>query len=245
MMLSKFNPLRALLSAEKLTPVMTQSSGFKNVPPPKEFKNVEMPERGRLRPMEKVPQYPANIRPFKMQKRLRYMRGPENVHNQLLHKQYGIVATSGGRLRYEHFEMIRMFFLRHMDLDSGKIFAMWRVDPPWQPVTKKGQGQRMGGGKGHINHYVTPIKVGRVIVEVGGHVEYFEVEATLRNVAARLPFKAEAVSYQSMLEKQEKEEILEKTNCNPWTWKYVIQNNMGGCHNWISKYDLKYLGKYL
>ncbi|XP_015121597.1 39S ribosomal protein L16, mitochondrial [Diachasma alloeum] len=245
MMLSKFNSLRGLLSAEKMTVVLTQSSGLKSFPPPKEFKDVELPEKGRLRPMEKVPQYPPTLRPFKMQKRLRYMRGPEPVHTELLHKQYGIVATGGGRLRHENFEMIRMFFLRHLELDSGKVFAMWRVDPPWQPVTKKGQGQRMGGGKGHINHYVTPIKAGRVIVEVGGHVEYFEVEYTLRNVAARLPFKAEAVSYEGMLEKRRKEEELERTNCNPWTWKYVIQNNMGGCHRWISKYDMRFLGKYL
>lgn len=33
----------------------------------------------------------------------------------------------------------------------------------------------MGGGKGSIDHYVTPIKAGRVIIEVGGHCEFFEV----------------------------------------------------------------------
>lgn len=33
----------------------------------------------------------------------------------------------------------------------------------------------MGGGKGAIDHYVTPIKSGRVIIEVGGPVEYAEV----------------------------------------------------------------------
>lgn len=33
----------------------------------------------------------------------------------------------------------------------------------------------MGGGKGSIDHYVTPIKAGRVIVEIGGHCEFFEV----------------------------------------------------------------------
>lgn len=42
--------------------------------------------------MEKVPQYPAGLRPPKMQKRLRYMRGPEVVHNFLLYKQYGIMV---------------------------------------------------------------------------------------------------------------------------------------------------------
>lgn len=58
--------------------------------------------------MDKVPQFPPNLRPPKMQKRLRLMRGPELVHNQLLHKQYGIIATGGGRMRWGFFEMIRL-----------------------------------------------------------------------------------------------------------------------------------------
>lgn len=54
---------------------------------------IEYPERRRLRIMEKVPQYPQGLRPPKMQKRLRYMRGPEEVHNVLLYKQYGIIVS--------------------------------------------------------------------------------------------------------------------------------------------------------
>lgn len=33
----------------------------------------------------------------------------------------------------------------------------------------------MGRGKGPIDHYVTPVKAGQVIFEVGGTIEYFEV----------------------------------------------------------------------
>lgn len=33
----------------------------------------------------------------------------------------------------------------------------------------------MGGGKGNIDHYVTPIRSGRIIIEVAGHCEYKEV----------------------------------------------------------------------
>lgn len=76
-------------------------------------------------------------------------------------------------MRSEHFEMARLVVARK--LDQKRMFAIWRVDPPWQPVTKKGQGQRMGGGKGAIDHYVTPIKAGRIILEVGGKCDYAEV----------------------------------------------------------------------
>lgn len=94
--------------------------------------------------------------------------------------------------------MIRMLVLRN--ITYNKAFVIWRVSPPWQPVTKKvrievtlwryvtfrddksinlytlqSQGVRMGSGKGNIDHYVTPVKAGQVIIEVGGDVEYFEV----------------------------------------------------------------------
>lgn len=65
-----------------------------------------------------------------------------------------------------------------------RMFAIWRVDPPWQPVTKKGQGQRMGGGKGAIDHYVTPIKADRIIFEIGGKCEYAEVKKSSNFVCA-------------------------------------------------------------
>lgn len=76
-------------------------------------------------------------------------------------------------MKYEHYEMARLQVARR--LDQKRMFAIWRIEPPWQPVTKKGQGQRMGGGKGAIDHYVTPIKAGRIILEVGGKCEYAEV----------------------------------------------------------------------
>jgi len=42
----------------------------------------------------------------------------------------------------------------------------------------------MGGGKGAIDHYVTPVKAGRIIIEVAGKCEFLEVccsPFTLRN----------------------------------------------------------------
>lgn len=55
--------------------------------------DIVIPERPRLRVFDKVPLYPPNLKPPKMQKRLRYMRGPESVHNTLQLKQYGVVVS--------------------------------------------------------------------------------------------------------------------------------------------------------
>lgn len=38
-------------------------------------------------------------------------------------------------MKWGHFEMVRLGILRKMDQD--RMFAVWRIDGPWQPVTKK------------------------------------------------------------------------------------------------------------
>ena len=49
--------------------------------------------RGKRLPiLLKVPQYPPQLKPFKMQRKLRFMRGAEPIHNDFIHKQYGIVV---------------------------------------------------------------------------------------------------------------------------------------------------------
>ncbi|KAM0726860.1 Large ribosomal subunit protein uL16m [Formica fusca] len=242
MMQAYRNIVRTLLSNWQPT-LMTPAAGLKIFRQPVKFGDIEYPERRKLRIMEKVPQYPAGMRAFKMQKRLRYMRGPEEVHNFLLYKQYGIIATGGGRLKHNHFEMIRLKLGRKINQQT--MFAIWRVDPPWQPVTKKGQGHRMGGGKGSIDHYVTPIKAGRVIVELGGHCEFFEVKKILSDIARILPFQAKAVSQEMLDNEAAKQEWMEKNNLNSWTWKYMVQNNMLGCFKWISPTDKLWFNKYL
>lgn len=241
-----------LATCEKFRPLLAgllrgqygqQIAGMKFFAPPIKYDNIEMPERPKLRFMDKVPILPSNLRAPKMQKKLKWMRGPETVHNSLVHKQYGIIATGGGRLRWGHFEMLRLTIGRKMD--TSRMFSIWRVEAPWQPVTKKGQGQRMGGGKGAIDHYVTPVKSGRVIVELAGELEFVEAKKILDIVCPKLPFKAMVVS-QEMLDKMKaEEERLERENLNPWNFKYIVQNNLGGCHRWLSPVDHKWFGKYV
>lgn len=67
----------------------------------------------------------------------------------------------------------------------------------------------------------------------------------LDHVAHSLPFKAMAVS-QELLEEMERKELENKrTNINPFTMKYVIQNNLNGCHKWLRRNDHKWFGEYL
>ncbi|XP_058797939.1 large ribosomal subunit protein uL16m isoform X2 [Phymastichus coffea] len=218
-------------------------AGLRYFPPPPVY-DLEIPPdtRGKKLPIyPRVPTYPPTMKPFKMQKKLKLMRGEETVLNKLIHKQYGVIALIGGRLKWNHFEMMRWTVNKYL---PDKAFSLYRVDPPWQPVTKKGAGQRMGGGKGAIDHYVTPIRARRVILEVGGPVEYDEVKKAIESIANMLPFKAMAVTQESLNQLHEDEKYLADNNENPFTFKYIIQNNLGGCHNWISPLDKYWYGKH-
>lgn len=85
---------------------------------------------------------------------------------------------------------------------------------------------------------------GRIICEVGGKCEFEEVKGFLQDVANKMPFKAIAVSQELLDEQKRQEEEAERNNVNPFTMKYIIQNNMGGCHRWLKDIDLRYFGKY-
>jgi len=224
-------------------------AGFKQLLP-SAYKDVEFPEATharadedplaarRLPEIPKIPEYTDWHRPGKPPKHSRdifNIRGPELVHNNLVHKQYGVVAEQGGFLRHEHFELMRT--VTNKMLDFNKVFAQYRVDPLYQSWTKKSVGQRMGGGKGSVHHYVTPVKEGRVILEVAGYTTYEEVYRCLRHIAAVLPFEAKAVQYEEMVSDAEREKYLESVNLNPFTLDYCIKYNMMGCWNYMQYYD--------
>lgn len=82
-------------------------------------------------------------------------------------------ALQGGQFHHGHFEAIRLGI--NKKLDESRMFAVWRIEPPWKPVCRRGAGHKMGGGKGSIDHYVTPVKAGRIIIELAGECEYSEI----------------------------------------------------------------------
>ena len=102
----------------------------------------------------------------------------------------------------------------------------------------------MGSGKGAINHYVTPLRADRIIVEIGGKCEFREVQKILRQVAKLLPFKARVVNREMLEEKVKTEKFIEENNLNPFTFKHCARSNMLGCKTWLSPYDYLWHGKH-
>jgi len=211
---------------------------------PPRYEDVEIPEgERRLVIMDKVPQYPHGVRPPKMMKDLSKIRGPETVHNRLVYNQYGVMALCGGWISTGHFDMMRNAINKKIDL--SRTFAAWRIDPPWKAITKKGQGKRMGKGKGSIDHYVTPVKAGRMLFEVGGAVDFEAVEPFLQEVCYKLPIDAIPVSKEILDKIEAKLAADAARNINPFSMRRVIDYEMHGSWDWLSKYDKFHHGDYL
>ena len=59
-------------------------------------------------------------------------------------------------MHFGHIEMVRLGVNRK--IEESRMFAEWRIDAPWKPITKKSQGQRMGGGKGEYVYMYIDLK---------------------------------------------------------------------------------------
>eukprot|EP00088_Acartia_fossae_P065168 TRINITY_DN80302_c0_g1_i1.p1 TRINITY_DN80302_c0_g1~~TRINITY_DN80302_c0_g1_i1.p1 ORF type:complete len:287 (+),score=54.22 TRINITY_DN80302_c0_g1_i1:48-908(+) len=243
----------SLLSSTSSIVMMEQRAGakFKYFPdrdldPPKSTENVVMPDRPRLPIMPKTPLFWSHggIKPPRQTKEMWRMRGEELVNTELKLGQFGIVALHGGMLKHEHFETMRMGFGRQAKL-KDKLFAIYGVDAPYKPITHHGVGKRMGGGKGSISEYGTPVKAGRVVLEVGGDVLWQEVQPWLAKIAQKLPFKALAVNATMLDELRAEEARLVQTNKNPMTFEYLVRNNMFDCQRQLSLYDKIWFGKFV
>ena len=95
--------------------------------------------------------------------------------------EYGLKATSRGRLTARQIEAARRAMTRHIKR-GGKIWI--RVFPD-KPITKKPVEVRMGNGKGNVEYWVAPIQPGRVLYEIQGVSEEQAREA-FRLASAKL-----------------------------------------------------------
>ncbi|XP_022652614.1 39S ribosomal protein L16, mitochondrial-like [Varroa jacobsoni] len=241
--------VRGLLSHFGTTPFLntvslTSVRGLKRWDEPPTYDPIDLPlSERRLATLEKQPVYPFGVRAMKEAKELEVIRGPERVNNRLLYDQYGVITLCGGFLRPGHIDMIRNTINRQMNFT--KAFAVWRIDPPYKPITKKGQGKRMGKGKGAIDHYVTPVKAGRILFEVGGTIDFKEVEPLLQEVCYKLPVDAIPVSKAIFTKIEAKIDAKAAANINPFNLRRVIDYNMHGSDVYIGKYDKQHYGDYI
>jgi len=96
--------------------------------------------------------------------------------------EFGLKATSRGRLTARQIESARRAINRHIRR-GGRIWI--RVFPD-KPISQKPAEVRMGSGKGNPEFWVAEIQPGRVLYEMEGVSEELAREA-FRLAAAKLP----------------------------------------------------------
>jgi large subunit ribosomal protein L16 len=102
--------------------------------------------------------------------------------------EYGLKATTRGRLTARQLEAARRAMTRHIKR-GGRIWI--RVFPD-KPISQKPAEVRMGNGKGNPEFFVCEIQPGKIVYEMDGVTEALAREA-FALAAAKLPFRTVVV----------------------------------------------------
>jgi large subunit ribosomal protein L16 len=119
-------------------------------------------------------------------------KGVAQRGNELNFGIYGLKSTSTCWVTSRQIEAGRRAIIRYLK-KGGKLWT--RVFPD-KPITFKGIEIAMGGGKGDVDHYVVPVKPGRIIFEIDGLTEEVAREA-LTKAAHKLPIKTRFIKKES------------------------------------------------
>lgn len=118
-------------------------------------------------------------------------KGIENRGVELAFGTFGLKSLETKWVTARQIEAARRAIIRYLK-KGGKLWV--RIFPD-KPVTKKGTEVPMGGGKGGVDHYVFPIRPGRILFELEGLKEEQAKEA-LKKAAAKLPIKTKLITKQ-------------------------------------------------
>ena len=102
--------------------------------------------------------------------------------------EYGMQVLERGKITNRQIEACRVAITRHFSR-RGKV---WIKIFPDKPITKKPAETRMGKGKGGVDHWVAPVRPGKVLFEVA-NVSREEAQQALVRAAAKLSLKTRFV----------------------------------------------------
>ena len=100
---------------------------------------------------------------FRKQRKGR-IRGLETRSNTIIFGEFGLKALECGKISARQIEATRRAITRKVKR-RGKL---WIRMFPSVPVTSKPVEVRMGKGKGSADHWVCPVKAGKILYEIGG-----------------------------------------------------------------------------
>jgi large subunit ribosomal protein L16 len=122
------------------------------------------------------------------QHRPRPLKGMSTGHTEVYVGDYGLMATTRGWITARQIESARIAITRAVKR-GGKVRITIFPD---RSITKKPLETRMGSGKGSPEHWVAPVKPGRIMFELSGVDEHLAREA-MRRASHKLPVKTKFV----------------------------------------------------
>ncbi|HUZ93101.1 MAG TPA: 50S ribosomal protein L16 [Candidatus Paceibacterota bacterium] len=132
---------------------------------------------------------PKKVKHRKWQKGRSIKRTVETRGIDLSYGQYGLKALEPAWLNSRQIEAGRKTITNSLKR-AGRLYI--RVFPD-KPITLQAPEKTLGGGKGSVDHYVFPVKPGRIIFEVDGVGRDVALEA-LRLASHKMPFKCRIVT---------------------------------------------------
>ena len=132
---------------------------------------------------------PKKVKHRKWQKGRSKGRLVETRGISLNYGQFGLKALEAAWLNSRQIEAARKAITNYMKR-NGRLWI--RVFPD-KPITLQAPEKTLGGGKGSVDHYVFPVKPGRIIFEIDG-VEKATAAEALRLAGHKLPFKSKMIT---------------------------------------------------
>lgn len=116
------------------------------------------------------------------------MRGMATTGTGVEFGDYGLKALGRGWLTAAQIEAARRAVTHY----TKRVGKLWIRVFPNKPYTRKGQGVRMGGGKGDPQGHVVVIRPGKMLFELAGVSQEVAREA-FRLAGTKLPFRVKFV----------------------------------------------------
>lgn len=117
------------------------------------------------------------------------LKGMSRRGNRLAFGDFGIKVLEPTWLTARQIEAARVVIARNLQRE-GRFWV--RVFPD-KPVTSTPAETRMGKGKGEVEHYVAPVRPGRILFELAGVPEERAAEAC-RRAGHKLPIRTKFIT---------------------------------------------------
>ena len=126
------------------------------------------------------------------------MKGKALRGNTVTYGEFGLVALEPAWITSAQIEAARIAMTRYIKR-GGQV---WIKIFPDKPVTEKPAETRMGSGKGSPEYWVSVVKPGKVLFEMGG-VSIEDAKEAMRLASHKLPIKCKFVAKENAAEKVE------------------------------------------